>query len=322
MADKVWRRSQSRHKAGNTADKVWRRGLSGLKADPWPTHGGHMANKVWRRGQSGLKANTGAGIQRTHGGQSLEKRPSRTQGGRMADNIWTRGQNGLTADTWQTFLRENPAADCSGNYTSIDPNQFFKHRVRLQRPNLEATALPHSRPRADKVQRQDFSAHMVDKRQGKQMADKVWRHSQSGHKAGHRPRHGFGRHKDGRKADTWRTKFGDAAGRGHPGLKADTGQTQGGHMADAWLKSVIWRTHGGKGLEARKADSSRTQGTRRTHGEHKADKLWGRGQGISRPVFFLRENPTVNCLGEKKNGLLSISKGKSSHSNLGGSQVV
>ena len=28
-----------------------------------------------------------------------------------------------------------------------------------------------------------FSVHMVDKKQGGHMADKVWRHSQSGHKA-------------------------------------------------------------------------------------------------------------------------------------------
>ena len=105
------------------------------------------------------------------------------------------------------------------NSTSIDPKQFFKHRVRKRRPSLvsqnediketdqracniytagctmlrtnilhDATALPHSRPRVGKVQRQGqgFSRLMADKRQGGHMADKVWRRSQSGHNAGHK----------------------------------------------------------------------------------------------------------------------------------------
>ena len=76
----------------------------------------------------------------------------------------------------------------------------------------------------------------------------VWRRGQSGH-----------------MANTWRTKFGDAA-------IAESRQTQGRHEADS----------------------------RRTRGGHKADKLRGRGQGISRPAFFsISKIPTVNCLGKK-----------------------
>ena len=100
------------------------------------------------------------------------------------------------------------------------------------------------------------------------------------------------------KVDTWQTRFGGHSQSGHKaGHQADTGRdmalAQGGHMADTWrtkgkvdtwLKSVIWRTHGGQGLEARpkrtqgghKADTRRTHSghtadTRRTHGGHTAD---------------------------------------------------
>ena len=71
------------------------------------------------------------------------------------DTAGTRqGHGGRKADTWRThgaqvpgtrpehiaaslfILRENPTVNCLGNYTSIDPKQFLKHRVRLQRPNL------------------------------------------------------------------------------------------------------------------------------------------------------------------------------------------
>ena len=96
------------------------------------------------------------------------------------------------------------------------------------------------------------------------------------------------------RADTW----------GEQGLEARPKRTRGGH------KAVTWRTRGGQGLEARpsalnghKADKQRTQGghkedTWRTRGRDMAEKLRGRGQSISRPAFFLlRENPTVNCLG-------------------------
>ena len=77
-------------------------------------------------------------------------------------------------------------------------------------------------------------------------------------------------HKAGHKADPWRTKFGDAA-------IADPWQTQGRHKAD-------------------KADSRRTRGghmadTRRTSSGDAVRAY--RGQ-----PFFLRENPTVNCLGK------------------------
>ena len=88
------------------------------------------------------------------------------------------------------------------------------------------------------------------------MADKVWRRSQSGHKAG-------------QKADTRRTQ-------------AET-----------------WRTHGGQSVETR---------PKRNQGRHKARTMadkWRTSSGdVARayrgqPFFLLvRENPTVNCLGE------------------------
>ena len=107
-------------------------------------------------------------------------------------------------------------------------------------------------------------------------------------------------------ADTWWAKFGGAAkayswqtqgrtyaGHGGQSLEKDTGQTQGGHMADTW-----WTRFGG----VAKADSRWTQG------RHEADTWRTRGgqapgtrpEHIAASFFFLRENPTVNCLGKKE----------------------
>ena len=59
---------------------------------------------------------------------------------------------------------------------------------------------------------------------------------------------------------------------------ADKERTHGGHMVDTHEAG----TGGGQGLEVR---------PNRTRGGHKADKLRGPGQSISRPAFFLlREN--------------------------------
>ena len=78
----------------------------------------------------------------------------------------------------------------------------------------------------------------------------------------------------------------DAAGPGHPGLKTDTGQTQGGRMADK-----VWKR--GKRTQAgHKARGGHMAGTRRTSSGDAARAY--RGQ-----PFFLRENPTANCLGKK-----------------------
>ena len=75
------------------------------------------------------------------------------------------------------------------------------------------------------------------------------------------------------KADTRRIQ-GEADTR-HMAAKADTWRTNGGHM-------------GGQGLEAR---------PKWTQCGQMPDKLQERS--ISRPaLFFLRENPTVNCLGK------------------------
>ena len=84
--------------------------------------------------------------------------------------------------------------------------------------------------------------------------------------------------RDGRKADTSRTKL----------------QTQGGHMVDK-----VWK----RGQSGLKPDT----GTRWTHGGQvaEADKLWGRGQ----PFFPLREKPAVNGLGNKWRTLTSGGQG-------------
>ena len=98
-----------------------------------------------------------------------------------------------------------------------------------------------------------------------------------------------------------------------------TKRTHSGHMAmvDIARQTQEART-GGQGLEARKAVTWLTcvmHGTdpRRTCGGHKADKVWRCGHKAdtwrtssgdaarayrSQP-FFLRENPTVNCLGNQ-----------------------
>ena len=82
-------------------------------------------------------------------------------------------------------------------------------------------------------------------------------------------------------------------------------------MADKWA-------HGGhvgpKRIKGHKADTRRTRfggaakrTQRRTQGGHMADKLRGRGQSISQPaLFLLRENPTVNCLGNDDNKIVKI----------------
>ena len=87
-----------------------------------------------------------------------------------------------------------------------------------------------------------------------------------GHLADTRRTHG------GHKADTWRTKCGDAAKRNQAEHKADNGR----RMAD--------------GQSAVNAD---------TRGTHGGQTLGTRPEHIAASLFFLRENPTVNCLGKK-----------------------
>ena len=120
--------------------------------------GGHMANKVWRCGQSRREAGHKAGPWLTHGGQSLETRPlrthgrqgrhkadkagsRRTRGGHMVDKAGSRRtRGGHRADKLrgrgQSISRPGFFSKKEPHYTSIDPKQFLKHRVRLQRPNL------------------------------------------------------------------------------------------------------------------------------------------------------------------------------------------
>ena len=94
----------------------------------------------------------------------------------------------------------------------------------------------------------------------------------------------------GHIADIWRTRFGGRhkAHIRQARAKADSRTTRGGHKADTW------RTKCG---DAAKADRRRTRGghmadTRRTSSGNAARACGGQ--------FFLRENPTVNCLGKEE----------------------
>ena len=105
---------------------------------------------------------------------------------------------------------------------------------------------------------------------------------------GHRSRHYKGGHD--RQTPGGQVADKDCRRRG-PGQehKADIRWTHGGHKADKWRT----RTEG-------------ANNTRRTSGGHKPD-TWRTSSGDAARAyrgqpFFLRENPTVNCLGnEKKN---------------------
>ena len=74
------RRTQGGH-CGRMADKIWRRGQSGHKANARRIHGGHKADKVRRRSQSGFETRFGGAAKadtrrtqpdtwRTHGGKA------------------------------------------------------------------------------------------------------------------------------------------------------------------------------------------------------------------------------------------------------------
>ena len=126
----------------------------------------------------------------------------------------------------------------------------------------DVTALPHSRPRAYKVERRGRKVDLSWQRVG------TWR-TKNGHMVD--TREGDTRSAQDLEAAT-RRRFGGAA-------KADTWRTQGGHMADKW------QTHGGqmagKGQSGLR-DTRRTQ----TRPEHiAASPEW--------------ESPAVNCLGKR-----------------------
>ena len=69
---------------------------------------------------------------------------------------------------------------------------------------------------------------------------------------------------------------------------ADTRRTPGGQALKARPRPTHTRMEG-----APKADN-----TRRTHGGHKADKKWRRGQGLLRPAFFTKREPHSKLIGE------------------------
>ena len=150
----------------------------------------------------------------------------------------------------------------------------------------DAMALPHGRPRADKVPRRghivDLSWQRAGTRRTKNghMADTWWTHARQTQEADKFCKRG----QSGHKADMWRKIWRQTQGghmadtrRAHGGQmagqvwKADTWLTQGGHMADK-----VWR-HAQSRLKAgtRRADTRRTRRgqahSRRTKSGHIAE---------------------------------------------------
>ena len=91
MADKVWRRGQSKRKVDT----------GGHKADTRRTHGRHMAD-TWRtKGKADTwQTRFGGAAKRTQHGHKADTR--QTHGGHMADKVWRRGYSELKVDTRQT----------------------------------------------------------------------------------------------------------------------------------------------------------------------------------------------------------------------------
>ena len=143
------------------------------------------------------------------------------------------------------------------NYTT-DPKQFFKHKVRLWRPNY----MKETDPRACNINAVGYA--MVQKNFA------WWCHGPAPQQAnsGQRPALADTWWTKG-KADTWQTRFGDTA---KVDTRPDTRRTQGGHGGHM---AATWRAKGGQ-----------APGTRAEH--------------IAASLFFLRENPTVNCLGKNQ----------------------
>ena len=130
----------------------------------------------------------------------------------------------FTSMNKQCSLDQADAPVSNVNCTSIDPKQFFKHRVRLQRPNLEAKMnadeagmqfaqcwerilyfmMPRPCPTAGHERTKSRRGHMVDL---------SW---QSGHMV---DTHKAGGHTQGR----------------HKRSHADTRRTRGGHKVVTWL---------------------------------------------------------------------------------------
>ena len=307
------------------ADKIWRRGASS-----WRTQDGHMEDRrggpkghmagKWRLADTRPKSfGDAAGLfflrenptvndlgnkRRTQGGQVADKWRARTggaaksqqrkvgkwqtQGGHMADKLRRRGQRqhhkadkdwrrGQTqqhkADKWRTHGGQ--VADKDWRCGHSQQHKAEKWRTR--------TGGPAKAKKTDKW-----------RTQGGQVADKDWRRGQSqqhkadkcGHKADKDWRRGQSQQ---HKADKWRTRTGGAA-------KANSARrTSGGQGLEARPKP----TTQGQGLEVR--PQPRTKGgqvadTSRTHGGRAPEM---RPEHIAASLFFLRENPTVNCLGNQ-----------------------
>ena len=88
---------------------------------------------------------------------------------------------------------------------------------------------------------------------------------------------------------------------------ADTWPTEGGHMTDIWTQGTwsrdTWLMQGDSKVNggAAKAHSGRAHGghtadTRRAHGGESVE-CGDAARAYRGQPFFLRENPTVNCLG-------------------------
>ena len=208
----------------------------------------------------------------------------------MADKDWRSGQgqehNAHTRRTYSGHMADKSQQDKPNTTrTRIEDTAQAKNTRRTHRGHLTDTRRTSGG--------QGLKARPKPTTQGGHKVDK-WRTS------------------GGQAADKWRTRTGGAAKanntrRGHyrqtsggQGLAAQPEPTtQGTKAADRTSGGQAvgkWWASGGQGLEARPKQT--TQDKWRTQAGHMADKLRGRGQSISRPAFFfLRENPTVDCLG-------------------------
>ena len=229
------------------------------------------------------------------------------------------GQRGKTKDRVQMrgdALRQTRARPAKGGQTRQTKDKGAKAKQwtqSWQRLGQSQTIDPDKgRQRADRER--TTSGQSEDKErthgghQGQHGRHKVWRRGQSGHK-----RIQGGHSAGGHMADTWQTRAGKHKAertqgghmanlvwrRSHSRHKADTRiqvgykvgtrQTQGGQMADTW------RTRFGGAAKAE---------TRRTHGGQALLNVARAYRG--QPFFFLRENPTANCLGKNQNQDASV----------------
>ena len=96
---------------------------------------------------------------------------------------------------------------------------------------------------------------------------------------------------NGHMEDTWQTDGGQA-----PRTVRALGRANGGHIQNTSKREGGRPTHAGHMADKRRTRSGQSVETRPKRSGHMADMLRGRARSWP-AVFFLRENPTVNCLG-------------------------